>query len=54
MGLQEFIALSIVAVVAVFYLQSFMRKNIAGPVSRALLKRGKVKWAMWINSKARR
>ena len=43
---QDKIAFAIVALAAVAVLVSFFRATLAGPLSRLLLRRGKVKWAM--------
>ena len=43
---QEWIALAIVALSALWLLRGFFREQVAGPLSQALLKRGRVKLAM--------
>lgn len=51
---QETVALGIVGVAAGAVLLVFFRSVLAGPISRLLLKRGNVKWAMRLNSHAKK
>ncbi|MCM2321993.1 MAG: hypothetical protein NDJ90_01895 [Oligoflexia bacterium] len=50
-GLQETLAFAIVALAVGVLLLGFLRKTVAEPFSRWLLKRGQVKWAMRIYPK---
>jgi hypothetical protein len=50
MDLQEILALAIVGVVAFYYFQKLLRRNVVGPISQLLLKKGKINWAVKLNS----
>lgn len=51
---QEKLALAIVGIATLVTARSLFRAFLAAPLARLLLKRGSVKWAMRLNSKAKK